>query len=29
VVTSGRVTYSGDAATLLAKPETLHTAYLG
>ncbi|AXB43421.1 ABC transporter ATP-binding protein [Amycolatopsis albispora] len=29
VVSSGRVTYSGDAATLLDSPETLHTAYLG
>lgn len=29
VVTSGRVGYSGDAATLLAEPDTLHTAYLG
>lgn len=29
VVSSGQVTYSGDAATLLASPETLHTAYLG
>ncbi|MBN6038869.1 ABC transporter ATP-binding protein [Amycolatopsis sp. 195334CR] len=29
VVSSGRVTYSGDAATLLSSPDTLHTAYLG
>ncbi|MGC7098799.1 ABC transporter ATP-binding protein [Amycolatopsis lurida] len=29
VVSSGRVTYSGDAATLLDSPDTLHTAYLG
>ena len=29
VVSSGRVTYSGDAATLKASPEVLHRAYLG
>lgn len=29
VVSSGRVTYSGDAATLKAFPEVLHRAYLG
>jgi len=29
VVASGRVTYSGDAKTLLDNPDTLHTAYLG
>lgn len=29
VLSSGRVTYSGDAASLLADPELLHSAYLG
>jgi branched-chain amino acid transport system ATP-binding protein len=29
VVSSGRVTYAGDAQTLLASPATLHAAYLG
>ncbi|GAA4524020.1 ABC transporter ATP-binding protein [Amycolatopsis samaneae] len=29
VVSSGRVTYSGDARTLLDSPDTLHSAYLG
>jgi len=29
VVSSGRVTYSGDAATLKDSPEVLHQAYLG
>lgn len=29
VVSSGRVTYSGDAATLKASPDVLHRAYLG
>jgi branched-chain amino acid transport system ATP-binding protein len=29
VVSSGRVTYSGDAQTLLDSPATLHAAYLG
>ncbi|CAM3908099.1 ABC transporter ATP-binding protein [Kibdelosporangium persicum] len=29
VVSSGRVTYSGDAQTLLDSPATLHSAYLG
>lgn len=29
VVLSGRVTFQGEAATLIAQPELLHEAYLG